>query len=202
MVKSILQFLGVINSPNLQLLFILTWSTDTTWWFVSLAYISRSVTKTQNGYGGAPVMVSITIMSSWFEYTLHLASEFCALSLSKLLYIKSITLTILTNLKFFFLIKIIGMIHITFIWNGAKRPDAKPPGANTYRGKTTTPPSDVSLHDLFASVTFLHSSSFYIRVRSFCSVYRSFCYRVFLFCIQLFISWLRPLVLQRSPFVL
>ena len=86
-------------------------------------------------------------------------------------------------------------------------PNTKPPGANTYRGETTTPrcttpPSDVSLHDLFASVTFLHSSSFYIRVRSFCSGYLSFCYRVFLFCIQLFISWLRPLVLQRSPFVL
>ena len=42
MVKSILQYLhvGVINSPNLQQLFILTWSTDT-WWFVSLTYISR-----------------------------------------------------------------------------------------------------------------------------------------------------------------
>ena len=43
----------------------------------------------------------------------------------------------------------------------------------------------------FASVTFLHSSSFYIRVRSFCSGYRSFCHRVFLFCIQLFISEIR-----------
>ena len=41
MVKSILQYLCVIHSPNLHQLFILTWSTDTTWWFVSLTYISR-----------------------------------------------------------------------------------------------------------------------------------------------------------------
>ena len=50
MVKSILQFLWVIHSPNLHLLFILTWSTDATWWFVSLTYISCSsdqVTKWQ-----------------------------------------------------------------------------------------------------------------------------------------------------------
>ena len=85
-------------------------------------------------------------------------------------------------------------------------PDAKPPGANTYRGETTctTPPSDVSLHDLFVSVIILHRWSFCIRVRSFYSGCRSFCscYRVFLFYIQLFISWLRLLVLLRSPFVL
>ena len=34
MVKSILQHLLVLHSPNLHQLFILTWSTDTTWWFV------------------------------------------------------------------------------------------------------------------------------------------------------------------------
>ena len=32
--------LGVIHSPNLHQLFIVTWSTDTTWRFVSLTYIS------------------------------------------------------------------------------------------------------------------------------------------------------------------
>ena len=31
----------MIHSPNLHQLFILTWSTDTTWWFLSLTYISR-----------------------------------------------------------------------------------------------------------------------------------------------------------------
>ena len=41
MVKSILQYLDGIHSPNLHTLFILKWSTDTTWWFVSLTYISR-----------------------------------------------------------------------------------------------------------------------------------------------------------------
>ena len=40
MVKTILQYLGMIHSPNLHQLFILTWSTDATWWFVSLTYIS------------------------------------------------------------------------------------------------------------------------------------------------------------------
>ena len=38
MVKSILQYLDVIHSPNLQHLFIFTKST---WWFVSLTYISH-----------------------------------------------------------------------------------------------------------------------------------------------------------------
>ena len=41
MVKSILQYLSAIYSPNLHQLFILTWSTDTTWWLVSFTYISR-----------------------------------------------------------------------------------------------------------------------------------------------------------------
>ena len=41
MVKSILQCLWVLHSPNLQQLFILTWSTDAMWWSVSLTYISR-----------------------------------------------------------------------------------------------------------------------------------------------------------------
>ena len=40
MVKSILQYLGVIHSPNLHQMCILTWSTDAMWWFVSLTYIS------------------------------------------------------------------------------------------------------------------------------------------------------------------
>ena len=38
MVKSILHYLGVIHSPNLHQLFILTLSTDTTWRLVSLTY--------------------------------------------------------------------------------------------------------------------------------------------------------------------
>ena len=109
-VKSVLQYLLALHSPNLHQLFILTWSTDATWWFVSLTYISRlsdhgplslyystyecyihqtctncsswhdllmpcdglcpwptfhaSMTKTQNGNSGAPVMVPITVMSS------------------------------------------------------------------------------------------------------------------------------------------
>ena len=41
MVKSIFQYLLVLHSPNLHQLFILTLSTDATWWFVSLTYISR-----------------------------------------------------------------------------------------------------------------------------------------------------------------
>ena len=41
MVKSVLQYLWVLHSPNLHQLFILTWSTDTMWWFVSLTYILR-----------------------------------------------------------------------------------------------------------------------------------------------------------------
>ena len=111
-----MQYLLVLHSPNLYQLFILTWSTDTMLWFVSLTYISRlsdhgyrkkwlslyystywcyihqtctncsswhnllmphgglchwptfqaSVTKTQNGNYGAPVMVPITIMSGLF----------------------------------------------------------------------------------------------------------------------------------------
>ena len=35
------RYLGVIHSPNLHQLFILTWSTDVTWWFVTLTYISH-----------------------------------------------------------------------------------------------------------------------------------------------------------------
>ena len=38
-VKSISQYLGVIHSPNLHQMFILTWSTDATWLFVSLTHI-------------------------------------------------------------------------------------------------------------------------------------------------------------------
>ena len=34
----------MLHSPNLHLLFILTWSTDATWWFVSLTYIFAWVT--------------------------------------------------------------------------------------------------------------------------------------------------------------
>ena len=41
MVKSILQYLLMLHSPNLHQLFILTWSTNTACWFVSLTYISR-----------------------------------------------------------------------------------------------------------------------------------------------------------------
>ena len=41
MVKSIFQYLLVLHSLNLHQMFILTWSTDTTWRFVSLTYISR-----------------------------------------------------------------------------------------------------------------------------------------------------------------
>ena len=40
MVKSILQYLLLLHSLNLHQLFILTWSTDATWWCVSLTYIS------------------------------------------------------------------------------------------------------------------------------------------------------------------
>ena len=40
MVRKKLQYLLVLHSPNLHQLFILTWSTDATWWFVSLTYIS------------------------------------------------------------------------------------------------------------------------------------------------------------------
>ena len=39
MVRSILQYLFVLHSRNLRQLFILTWSTDATWGFVSLTYI-------------------------------------------------------------------------------------------------------------------------------------------------------------------
>ena len=36
-----LQYLLVINSSNLHQLYILTWSTNATWWFVPSIYISR-----------------------------------------------------------------------------------------------------------------------------------------------------------------
>ena len=39
--SGILQYLRVLRSSNLHQVFILTWSTDTMWWFVSLTYISR-----------------------------------------------------------------------------------------------------------------------------------------------------------------
>ena len=38
MVKSMIQYIGVLHSPNLHQLIILTWSTDATLWFVSLTF--------------------------------------------------------------------------------------------------------------------------------------------------------------------
>ena len=71
--KSVLQYVGVLHSPNLHQLFILTWSTDVSWVFVFMTGIdlhfklSDQDTNWQNGNSGA---VPITIMSS---YTLSLS---------------------------------------------------------------------------------------------------------------------------------
>ena len=67
--KSILQYLWVLYEPNLHQLLILTWSTDATWWFMSLTYISRfSDPRHKMAIVGAPVMVPITILSSWSKF--------------------------------------------------------------------------------------------------------------------------------------
>ena len=63
MVKSILQYLGVRNSPNLHQLFILTRHTDATWWFVSWAYILNS-----SHYSEEIVYVMVP---RWTPFTLH-----------------------------------------------------------------------------------------------------------------------------------
>ena len=125
MLRSILQYLFVLHSPNLNLLFFLTWSTYTTYcgfcpwpafytWvtmvrkkWLSLYYnayecyihqnytncsswhdllmppcglcpwlsFHASVTKTQNGNCGSPVMVPITIMSSSHTFDIKNKTE-------------------------------------------------------------------------------------------------------------------------------
>ena len=63
MVKSILQYLWELHSPNLHQLFILTWSTDTMWWFVSLTYISRLSDR------GKEEMVKSILQYLWLLYS-------------------------------------------------------------------------------------------------------------------------------------
>ena len=67
----------MLHSPNLHQLFILTWSTDATWWFVSLTYISRFSDQDTKWQNRVPVMVPITVMSSFpSKVSLRLASSY------------------------------------------------------------------------------------------------------------------------------
>ena len=66
--KSIFQYLLVLHSPNLHQLFIFTWSTDTTWWFVSLTYILQSCDQDTKWLVPNTIMSSFKIMFLIFRY--------------------------------------------------------------------------------------------------------------------------------------